>query len=545
MPRIIKNTLLNYIPTDFEIEKIINPARIFEFNNKPIKNGKIIYLCEREIRVKDNFALQFALQKSEELNLPLKIIHPKINYEYKPKQVFINNQIEQTERQFTQIGLNFEVIEKTPEEIIKNSNPALIILDFNPILKRDYLKKSDFKIYEIDGHNIIPARFVSNKQEYSAATMRRKIYYNIYPFLTEFDNLKTEKVEADYVLEDFIKNKLPYYAEYKNDISKNVLSGLSKYLNLGFISSQRVALEIIKSKVENINKEVFLEELIVRKELADNFCLYSQNYNDFSGVPNWAKMSLNNHKFDIRPYIYCPNDKTKSINEMLDSIEKQKINPRELDDLMLAQEMKTITSQGIRFLKTDYYNDALYGLRQKVIIKYSLFDLSYINVYSVTGKFLCRADRITLTHPLAKYTGEIKDVEDYKQKIQKQKQLKNKTIKACKEFLDIEDLEILECEFADCEQRAERSADPFIASNQAEEKEEEFLPISNAEIKNEKTNQKTKKEKYNPAIRPLFKTSRERYEYLMKHGCTCNDDRVWLSDYKQSKEYRQYETEIC
>ena len=304
MPRIIKNTLLNYIPTDFEIEQIINPARIFEFNNKPIKSGKIIYMCEREIRAKDNFALQFALQKSKELNLPLKIIHPKINYEYKPKQVFINNQIEQAERQFTQIGLNFEVIEKTPEEIIKSLKPALIILDFNPILKRDYLKNADFKIYEIDGHNIIPARFVSDKQEYSAATLRRKIYYNIYPYMSEFDNLTTKKVEADYVLEDFIKNKLPYYAEYKNDVSKNVLSGLSKYLNLGFISSQRVALEIIKSKVENINKEVFLEELIVRKELADNFCLYSQNYNDFSGVPNWAKMSLENHMYDIRPYIY-------------------------------------------------------------------------------------------------------------------------------------------------------------------------------------------------------------------------------------------------
>ena len=295
-----------------EIEKIINPARIFEFNNKPIKNGKIIYLCEREVRAKDNFALQFALQKSKELNLPLKIIHPKINYEYKPKQVFINNQIEQAERQFTQIGLNFEVIEKTPEEIIKNSNPALIILDFNPILKRKYLKNVDFKIYEIDGHNIIPARFVSNKQEYSAATMRRKIYYNIYPFLTEFDNLTKEKVEADYILEDFIKNKLSYYAEYKNDISKDVLSGLSKYLNLGFISSQRVALEIIKSGVNYINKEVFLEELVVRKELADNFCLYSKNYKDFTSIPNWAKVSLENHMYDIRPYIYSTEELEKA-----------------------------------------------------------------------------------------------------------------------------------------------------------------------------------------------------------------------------------------
>ena len=304
MPRIIKNTLVNYIPTDFVIEQIINPARIFELNNKPIKYGEIIYLCEREIRAKDNFALQFAIQKSKELSLPLKIIYPKVNYEYQPKQVFIDNQIIQAKKQFKQIGLKFEIIEKSPEKIIKSLNSALIIFDFNPILKRDYLKNADFKIYEIDGHNIIPARFVSNKQEYSAATLRRKIYYKIYPFLTEFDNLKTEKVEADYVLEDFIKNKLPYYAEYKNDISKNVLSGLSKYLNLGFISSQRVALEIIKSGVNDINKEVFLEKLVVRKELADNFCLYSKNYKDFTSIPNWARLSLENHEYDIRPYIY-------------------------------------------------------------------------------------------------------------------------------------------------------------------------------------------------------------------------------------------------
>lgn len=218
----------------------------------------------------------------------------------------------------------------------------------------------------------------------------------------------------------------------------------------------------------------------------------------------------------------CPNNKTKSIKEMLDNIEKQEINQRELDDLMLAQEIKTITSQGIRFLKSDYYNDTLYGLRQKVIIKYSLFDLSYINVYTITGKFLCRAKRITLTHPLAHYTGEIKDIEDYKQKIQKQKQLKNKTIKACKEFLNIDDLEILGCEL--------------------EKEEDTFLPPP---IVSKIENKKEKPKKYNPAVKPLFKTSRERYEYLMMHGCTCNDDRVWLTEYKESKEYKQYETDIC
>ena len=97
---------------------------------------------------------------------------------------------------------------------------------------------------------------------------------------------------------------MQYYAEYKNDISKDVLSGLSKYINLGFISSQRVALEVIKSGVNYINKEVFLEELIVRKELADNFCLYNKQFKSFKGIPSWAKNSLKCHKEDFRPYIY-------------------------------------------------------------------------------------------------------------------------------------------------------------------------------------------------------------------------------------------------
>ena len=398
MPRIIKNTILNYIPTDFVIEKTINPARILEFNNKLIKNGKIIYLCEREIRAKDNFALQFALQKSEELNLPLKIIHPKINYEYKPKQVFINNQIEQAERQFTQIGLNFEVIEKTPDEIIKNSNPALIILDFNPILKRDYLKKSDFKIYEIDGHNIIPARFVSDKQEYSAATMRRKIYYNIYPYLSEFDNLTTKKVEADYVLENFIKNKLPYYTEYKNDISKDVLSGLSKYLNLGFISSQRVALEVIKSGVNYINKEVFLEELIVRKELADNFCLHANSFKDFSGIPTWAKMSLENHKYDIRPYIYSIKEleKAKTHDTLWNATQIQLIREGTIHGYLRMYWAKKIlewTFQPKEALKTAIYLNDKYAYDSPSANGYvgilwaiaGLHDRAFID-YPITGK---------------------------------------------------------------------------------------------------------------------------------------------------------------
>lgn len=136
MPRIIKNTLLKYIANEFTTESVINPARILDVNNKPIKIGEIVYLCEREIRFKDNFALQFALQKSTELNLPLKIIHPKINYEYLPKQKFIDNQIRQAQNNFVELNLDFKIVEK-----LDLKHCALLIIGFNPILNRNWLKK--------------------------------------------------------------------------------------------------------------------------------------------------------------------------------------------------------------------------------------------------------------------------------------------------------------------------------------------------------------------------------------------------------------------
>ncbi len=398
MPRIIKNTLLNYIPYNFETENTVNPARIFEVNNNPIKSGNIIYLCEREIRAKDNFALQFGLQKSKELNLPLKIIHPKINYEHQPKQDFIDNQIRQAERSFQVLNLDFEISDKQPSGIIKITQPSILIIDFNPILKRDYLKTANCKIYEIDGHNIIPARFVSDKQEYSAATLRRKIYYNVYPFLTEFDNLTTEKVEADYVLEDFIKNKLPNYSEQKNNFSKNVVSDLSKYLNLGFISSQKIAIKVIESSVSNDNKEAFLEELIVRKELSDNFCLYAKNFKDFSSVPNWAKISLESHKYDLRTYIYSTLEleQAKTHDSLWNASQIQLIKEGKIHGYLRMYWAKKIlewTSTPVKALQTAIYLNDKYAYDAPSANGYvgilwaigGLHDRAF-NDYPVTGK---------------------------------------------------------------------------------------------------------------------------------------------------------------
>jgi deoxyribodipyrimidine photo-lyase len=47
-----------------------------------------------------------------------------------------------------------------------------------------------------------------------------------------------------------------------------------------------------------------LEELIVRKELSDNYCFFNTNYDSFNGFHDWAKETLNKHRKDKRGFVY-------------------------------------------------------------------------------------------------------------------------------------------------------------------------------------------------------------------------------------------------
>ena len=212
----------------------------------------------------------------------------------------------------------------------------------------------------------------------------------------------------------------------------------------------------------------------------------------------------------------CPNDKNHTIAEVFENRAKIKIDTAQLDDLMMTADIKTIYQNGIRFLGTFYYSDKLYGLKTQVMIRYSLFDLSEIKVYTVKNQFLCTAKRVTKAHPMAYHLGDIKDVEDLKQKIQKQKRLKNKTIKELQKFLPNVDLKFIE-------QDIEEDVQDVI------------------EVKPVKAKKPTPREVQMSA--PVFWNKYEKFEWLMKNGCTCEDDRAWLAEYKQSEEYRGlYET---
>ena len=207
----------------------------------------------------------------------------------------------------------------------------------------------------------------------------------------------------------------------------------------------------------------------------------------------------------------CPNDRSKSIQEMLDSVQKQNINKEILDDLMMKTECRTINKHGITFLNMHYRSEAIIGIRDKVNIRYSLFDLSKIHVYSTKGEFLCVAHRVQKVHPMARVLGTVKDMEEYKQQYKKQQQYKNKLIKQVKKTFPKEEIQLLEIE------------------------REPILEVEQIEEKPKKEKKKTPREQQ--MNKPIFSSNYEKYEWLMKNGCTNSYDRNWLTKYMRSDEY--------
>ncbi|KAG6510082.1 hypothetical protein ZIOFF_024138 [Zingiber officinale] len=104
----------------------------------------------------------------------------------------------------------------------------------------------------------------------------------------------------------FLTKRLKSYDSDRNDpVKPRALSGLSPYLHFGHISAQRCALEARKLR-NSCPKSVdaFLEELIVRRELADNFCYYQPHYDSLQGAWEWARKSLMGHAKDKREHVY-------------------------------------------------------------------------------------------------------------------------------------------------------------------------------------------------------------------------------------------------
>ena len=295
------------------------------------------------------------------------ILYPSIKNRSINQFFWMIEGLKQVEKKLNKLGVKFIVKAGKFSEVIHLVNnelkPESIYFDFSPLrgpqkVKLDFAIGADVGCYVVDTHNIVPVWEASNKEEIGARTLRPKIVKKLNLFFVEpdsnyivinksevyfndWDNL-TKSVSGNFinnykptlptgedfalrVLSEFIENKINDYGELRNDPSNNFLSDLSPYLHFGQISSLRIALEINKKipnviedfkkislgvvKKENFNSikqsvYSFFDELIIRKELSDNFCFYNKNYDSLDGIKPWAIETLKNHQTDIRENIY-------------------------------------------------------------------------------------------------------------------------------------------------------------------------------------------------------------------------------------------------
>ena len=328
---------------------MINPGRIRVLKKGMFFGKSVLYWMNRDKRVSDNWALLSAQKIAIDNNVPLIVCFqyignfPKSNIR---QYGFLFKGLQETEIALDALNIKFYLLQGNADlvlpELIDKQSVGAIVVDYSPLkvyrrrLKR-VIEKVDIPIYQVDSHNIVPCWVSSYKKEYAAYTIRKKIQLNLDSYLTDipqaiyhpYNHVKTDKVEWKKIIDrlnidhtiheidwaksgekaakerlEFLKTGLQMYSLKRNNPTLKGLSNLSPYFHFGHISPQRVAWEIKKSALPKIDKESFLEELIIRRELADNFCEYEPNYDFFEGFHPWAQKSLNEHRNDEREYLY-------------------------------------------------------------------------------------------------------------------------------------------------------------------------------------------------------------------------------------------------
>ncbi len=326
------------------------PERVYAIRQGKPGRGPVAYWMSRDQRASDNWALIFAQETALSHSVPLVVVFAVSGTflgASRRQYSFMLQGLKQVAERLEKLSIPFFAIPGEPTrvltEFIERNDVSFLVTDFDPLrvkrLWRDNVAETvHIPVYEVDAHNIVPCRTASGKREYGAYTIRKKIRQYLPSFLDEMPavhehpypcSLSGEKVDPESllnrlkidaavgeapgivpgenaamaVLSSFL-DRMDRYGTDRNDPTRDGQSHLSPYLHFGQISAQRVALEVKKYPAQGPAKEAFLEELIVRRELSDNYCHYTPGYDSFDAFPEWAKKTLDDHRRDRRLFLY-------------------------------------------------------------------------------------------------------------------------------------------------------------------------------------------------------------------------------------------------
>ena len=334
---------------------MIQPERIQRLNDREIQKGRfVLYWMQASQRAEWNHALEYALQRGNEQKLPVVVLFvltdrfPEANLRH---YTFMVEGLQDLKARLKERGIHFLVLKGSPEkEVVKASRQASMIIADRGYLRvqgewRQYVaENAPCPVVQVETDVVVPVQIAYPKEAYSAAVLRPKIKTHLRKYLVPLPETPVKQsslglrlsgmdlkqspqtllsplaidrsvppvttfrggtAAAEKLLDDFVAHKLKDYADLSDDPALACISHMSPYLHFGQISPLYIALKIQEAgKVPLKAKEAYLEELIVRRELAMNFVHYNPAYDSFEAVLDWAKKTLKEHRRDKREYLY-------------------------------------------------------------------------------------------------------------------------------------------------------------------------------------------------------------------------------------------------
>ncbi len=325
--------------------------RTITLNRAESIDGPVIYWMSRDQRAESNWTLISAQEEALRRRLPLFVVFCLVD-QFPGSTLraydFMLKGLSEVEEDLAEKNIPLYLLRGSPEkkipEFCRKHSVCSVYTDFDPLrIKRRWQRiisqSINIPFYITDAHNIVPCWEASVKKEFAARTFRPRIWKKIPDYLVHLPpivyhphNEKINKRNIEYknlfadirvdrsvppvkwitpgtkagkqILEDFMSRKLENYPDDRNDPNKAALSNLSPYFHFGHISTQETAWKISGSRVDQSSIDTFLEEMIVRRELSDNFCFYEPEYDKISAFPDWALKTLEEHRKDSRTYIY-------------------------------------------------------------------------------------------------------------------------------------------------------------------------------------------------------------------------------------------------
>ena len=331
---------------------MIQPERIEPLNNQTPKDRRyVLYWMQAAQRAEDNHALEHAIALANRHQKPLLAAFsltdqfPEANLRH---YAFMLEGLRDVNKAMTQRRIPFVAVKGDPAaNIIHLSKQAdAVVVDEGYLRvqrqwRRAVAEAIDCPLHEVTTNLIVPVEAATDKENFSAGTLRPRIQRQLGTFLTPLkpeklrhttldekipkridlddpnllDTLKLDRsvsvspffkggtVQAHKRLNLFLQKKLDRYTLDRNDPLLDCQSNLSPYLHFGQISPLTIALAA--QNLDSPGKDSFLEELIVRRELSHNFVYYNPGYDDFEkALPPWALRTLNFHAKDKRDYRY-------------------------------------------------------------------------------------------------------------------------------------------------------------------------------------------------------------------------------------------------